>query len=138
LQGVAVTYVWRGAFENVEVNELHAEAFETRVFDATEWNWLDLVNRHSLGWVVARDDGRLVGFLNVVWDGIVHAWIQDTMVAARARGQRIGTELVAVARDQARAAGCEWLHVDFDDHLRSFYFDSCGFTPTTAGLIALQ
>jgi hypothetical protein len=37
----------------------------------------------------------------------------------------------------ARAAGCEWLHVDFDDHLRSFYFDACGFTPTNAGLIAL-
>ncbi|MDP9242624.1 MAG: hypothetical protein M3O84_05550 [Actinomycetota bacterium] len=34
-------------------------------------------------------------------------------------------------------AGCEWLHVDFDDHLRSFHFDACGFTPTNAGLIAL-
>jgi hypothetical protein len=32
----------------------------------------------------------------------------------------------------------EWLHVDFDDHLRSFYFDACGFTPSNAGLIALS
>ena len=37
----------------------------------------------------------------------------------------------------ARAAGCEWLHVDFDDHLRAFYFDACGFAPTNAGLIEL-
>ena len=31
--------------------------------------------------------------------------------------------------NEARAAGCEWLHVDFEDHLRPFYFGSCGFTP---------
>jgi len=38
---------------------------------------------------------------------------------------------------QARAARCEWLHVDFGEQLRSLYFDSCGFRPTQAGLIAL-
>jgi hypothetical protein len=32
------------------------------------------------------------------------------------------------------SGGCEWLHVDFDDDLRAFYFDACGFTPTNAGL----
>ena len=37
----------------------------------------------------------------------------------------------------AKAAGCEWLHVDFDDDLAPFYFDSCGFEPTRAGLIHL-
>jgi hypothetical protein len=25
----------------------------------------------------------------------------------------------------------------YGDHLRAFYFDACGFTPTNAGLIAL-
>jgi hypothetical protein len=38
---------------------------------------------------------------------------------------------------RARDAGCEWLHVDFEDHLRRFYFEACGFQPTNAGLIAL-
>ena len=52
--------------------------------------------------------------------------------------QDVGTGVVAVAREHAKAAGCEWLHVDFDDDLRSFYVDACGFTPTNAGLIALQ
>jgi GNAT superfamily N-acetyltransferase len=136
---MAITYEWRGEFDNVEVNALHAEAFETRLFDESEWNWKVLVEAHSLGWIVARnDDGTLVGFVNVLWDGLVHAWIQDTMVAISARGENVGTQLVAAARDGARDAGCEWLHVDFDDHLRPFYFDACGFTPTTAGLIALQ
>ncbi|MBI4935776.1 MAG: hypothetical protein HY828_17985 [Actinobacteria bacterium] len=32
----------------------------------------------------------------------------------------------------------EWLHVDFDDDLRPFYFDACGFRPTNAGLMELR
>jgi GNAT superfamily N-acetyltransferase len=135
---VTVGYEWRGGFGNAELNQLHAEAFDTRVFDETEWDWSAQVHRHSLGWVVARDGTRLVGFVNVPWDGLVHAWIQDTMVASSARHQGIATRLVAIARDAARDAGCEWLHVDFDDHLRAFYLDACGFTPTHAGLIALD
>ncbi len=135
---MAIEYEWRGDFGNVELNALHAEAFETRVFDESEWNWRELVDRHSLGWVVARDAGRLVGFVNVLWDGLVHAWIQDLMVAKAARNRGIGTGLVVAARDRARVVGCEWLHVDFDDDLRAFYLDACGFNPTNAGVISLR
>ena len=60
------------------------------------------------------------------------------MVADPAPARGVGTRLVAVATAGARDAGCEWLHVDFDDHLRGFYFDACGFTPTNGGLIALS
>jgi GNAT superfamily N-acetyltransferase len=135
---VSITVEWRGAVRSDELNALHAEAFETRVYDETEWDWADQLSGHSLGWVVARDGAALVGFVNVPWDGLVHAWIQDTMVATVARHGGVATRLVAVAREEAARAGCEWLHVDFDDHLRAFYFDACGFTPTNAGLIALQ
>ena len=134
---MTTTFSWRGAFTNAEINALHAEAFETKVFDESEWNWVELTRRHSLGWVVARQDDELVGFVNVLWDGLVHAWLQDTMVALRARGEGIGTGLVARARDGARAAGCEYLHVDFEDHLSGFYYGACGFTPAKAGLITL-
>jgi hypothetical protein len=67
-----VSYEWRGSFCNAEVNGLHAEAFETRLYTDDEWNWIDLVTKDSLGWIVARDDGCLVGFVNVVWDGFTH------------------------------------------------------------------
>ena len=133
---MTIAYEWRGRFENDEFHVLHAEAFETRVFDD---DWVALTVQHSLGWVTARDDtGALVGFVNVIWDGLVHAWLQDVMVAVAARGRGIATQLVAIVRDQAASAGCEWLHVDFDDDLRDFYFAACGFRPTNAGLIALQ
>ncbi|MDR2985772.1 MAG: GNAT family N-acetyltransferase, partial [Nocardiopsaceae bacterium] len=135
---VTTIFEWRGAFSNAEVNALHAQAFGTRVYDESEWDWVRLTQRHSLGWVVARQDGDLVGFVNVLWDGLVHAWLQDTMVATRSRGEGIGTGLVARAKNGAKAAGCEYLHVDFDEHLRPFYFDACGFTPTWAGLISLE
>jgi GNAT superfamily N-acetyltransferase len=135
---VDISYEWRGEFDNDAVNRLHAEAFETEVFCEEEWNWRALTSAHSLGWVTARDGTALVGFVNVLWDGLVHAWIQDTMVAASARRRGLGTALVEQARRAAREAGCEWLQVDFDDHLRGFYLDSCGFRPTSAGLIELQ
>ena len=135
---MAITYAWRGDFLSAETNALHADAFEHAVFDDEAWDWRAQVERHSLGWVTARDGTRLVGFVNVAWDGQVHAFVLDTMVAEAARRRGIGKDLVAVAVTHARAAGCEWLHVDFEDHLREFYVEACGFVPTNAGLIALS
>jgi ribosomal protein S18 acetylase RimI-like enzyme len=131
-----VVYVWRGRFDNAEVNALHAEAFDHRMLDE---DWSAQVHRHSLGWVCARRDSRLVGFVNVAWDGGVHAFILDVVVSGDARREGIGRGLVGAAVDGTRATGrCEWLHADFEDDLRPFYFDACGFTPTNAGLIALR
>ena len=134
---MTVTLLWRAAFTNAEVNALHAEAFQTQLYDESEWDWVELTGRHSLGWVVARDGDELVGFVNVLWDGLVHAWLQDTMVAASARGSGVGTALVDRARAGAKAAGCGYLHVDFDADLGAFYLGACGFRPTSAGLIEL-
>lgn len=130
-------FTWRGPFKNGEVNSLHAEAFKTRLFSDSEWDWETLVERHSLGWVVAREGDVLVGFVNVVWDGLTHAWIQDVMVASPASRHGTGAQLVAVTRDGARAAGCEFLHVDFEPHLYDFYIRACGFQPVPAGLMRL-
>jgi N-acetylglutamate synthase-like GNAT family acetyltransferase len=130
-----IDYSWRGTFTNAELNDLHAEGFGHRLLDV---DWQGQVSRHSLGWVVAREDGQLVGFVNVAWDGGVHAFLLDALVTARVGRRGVGTKLVAVASDGARAAGCEWLHVDFEDHLRPFYFGSCGFSPTNSGLQRLR
>lgn len=135
--GDNMTYEWRGAFSNHEIHALHAKAFETRLFDESEWDWVDQCHRYSLGWVVARHDGRFVGFANVLWDGLVHAFIEDVMVDATMRHRGVGVRIVHAARDGARTAGCEFLHVGFDDDLRPFYIDACGFNPTQGGLMEL-
>ena len=104
-----------------------------------EAGWWDQIRPYSLGWVTARlqGGGGLVGFVNVAWDGGDHAFLLDTKVAAEHQRQGIGTSLACHAAAHAKAAGCEWLHVDFEEHLAAFYFDACGFRPTTAGLIHL-
>ena len=138
MAGDDVTFTWRGDFTNPEVHALHAEAFETRLYDASEWDWVELCHRHSLGWVVARDGERLVGFLNVLWDGLVHAYLEDVMVAADARHTGIGVGLVHAARDGAREAGCDLLHVSFEERHAPFYLEACGFAPMAAGLMELR
>ena len=131
---MTITYEWRGDVDNSALNTLHAEGFDHPV---GQTDWRARLRRHSLGWVCAREDDRLVGFVNVAWDGGVHAFVLDTVVAQRDRSNGVGAALVKAAAEGCRAAGCEWLHVDFEEHLRSFYFDACGFRGTAAGLIAL-
>lgn len=128
-------FEWRGSFANYEVNELHAECFEHRFFDD---DWWKQVNTFSLGWVCMRVAGKLAGFVNVAWDGGVHAFLLDTMVTAAWRRRGYATRLVEEAVMHAKSSGCEWLHVDFDQELRDFYLDACKFVPTDAGLIRLR
>jgi hypothetical protein len=66
-----IDFEWLGDLIDLEIRELHAEAFETRVHIEADLNWRTLVNEHSLGWVVARNGRRLVGFANVPWDPII-------------------------------------------------------------------
>jgi GNAT superfamily N-acetyltransferase len=101
--------------------------------------WWDQVRPHSLGWVTARrPDGLLVGFVNVAWDGADHAFLVDTKTRRDFQRHGVGTAVVKLAAQRAKSAGCEWLHVDFRDELRAFYFDACGFvSPDAAGIMNL-
>ncbi|WP_342589783.1 GNAT family N-acetyltransferase [Brevibacterium permense] len=47
----------------------------------------------------------------------------------------IGRVLVLTLIDEAKAAGCEWVHVDYEPRLDAFYRDSSGFRRTEAGLL---
>jgi ribosomal protein S18 acetylase RimI-like enzyme len=127
----AVDVEWREGFTNDEVNALHAATFGN---DPVDDDWLAMTARHSAGWATARADGLLVGFVNVVWDGQAHAWLQDVIVAPTHQRRGIGSQLVAVAEHGAAQAGCEWLHVDFDREHTAFYVEACGFTSTPAGI----
>ncbi|MGW0929320.1 GNAT family N-acetyltransferase [Streptomyces sp. NPDC002644] len=127
-------YEWRGHVQDAELDALHAAAFGHPPGDG---GWEAQLNGHSLGWVCARDGGKLVGIVNVAWDGGTHAFLLDTAVTPERQGEGTGAALVRMAAREARAAGCRWLHVDFEESLRPFYVDACGFRPTAAGLLAL-
>jgi len=91
----------------------------------------------NLGHVCATLDGALVGFVNVAWDGGVHAFLLDPTVRSDFQRQGIGTRLVRHAIALARSKGVEWLHVDYESRLAGFYA-KCGFRTTKAGLINLK
>ncbi|MEO8758155.1 MAG: GNAT family N-acetyltransferase [Devosia sp.] len=80
---------------------------------------------------------RMIGFVNVAWDGGQHAFLLDTCVDPAMRRKGIATTLVQRAVHEARARGAEWLHVDFEPDLEAFY-RTCGFGSTAAGLIRLK
>jgi GNAT superfamily N-acetyltransferase len=130
-----VEYRWRGELadqELVALTESHG--------GNSAPGWWDQVRSHSLGWVSAHTaDGAAVGFVNVAWDGCDHAFVLDTKVRPDYQHRGIGTELVRQAALHAKDAGCEWIHVDFDDsdRLASFYLNACGFRPSSAGVIHL-
>jgi GNAT superfamily N-acetyltransferase len=130
---VEVRFAWRAEVtddELVTLTESHG--------GTSEVGWWNRVRRHSLGWVTARiDDGTLIGFVNVAWDGGDHAFLIDTKVHPDHQRRGIGTELVRIAARHAKDAGCEWMEVDFDERLASFYYAACGFVPTQAGLLHL-
>ncbi len=131
---------WRGEFTDQELDALHTAAFGGGEDpDRPPTPWRARLERHSLGWVCARPapDGPLLGFVNLAWDGGTHAFLLDTAVHPTAQRRGLGTRLVAAAAAGARTAGCTWLHVDYEPHLRAYYQDTCGFRPTDAGLLAL-
>lgn len=131
--GDDLVYSWRDSITDEEMVEL-VDSHRGR----SEAGWWDQVWPHSLGWLTARTtDCLLVGFVNVAWDGADHAFLIDTKTRGDWQHRGVGTEVVQRAARHAKAAGCEWLHVDFEPDLAPFYFDACGFGLTDAGLIHL-
>jgi ribosomal protein S18 acetylase RimI-like enzyme len=97
---------------------------------------LAFILTRSLVHAGAYDGHRLVGYVNVAWDGGVHGFLLDTTVHPEFQRRGIASELVRQAAVAARERGASWLHVDYEPHLEAFYA-ACGFRPTAAGLIRL-
>jgi len=95
------------------------------------------VHARSLAYVCAYESGRLVGYVNLAWDGRFHAFLLDTTVHPDHRRRGIGRLLVARAADVARDADVAWIHVDNEPRWDAFY-RACGFSPTAAGLLRLR
>jgi GNAT superfamily N-acetyltransferase len=127
-------YLWRG-----DISDEDLVALTDSYGGKSEAGWWNRIRPYSFGWATARArDGAAVGFVNVAWDGGDHAFLLDPKVRADHQRRGIGTELVRLATRYAKRAGCEWLHVDFAEHLAPFYFVACDFRETRAGLIHLH
>ena len=126
-----ITYVVDPFPTDKQLRELWLSAWGT----AGPATFRNILSR-SLAHIGAYDDGVLLGFGNLAWDGGAHAFILDTCVHRDWRRQGIGTGLVAAAIAAARGREIEWLHVDFEEHLLEFY-RGCGFRDSRAGVLRL-
>jgi ribosomal protein S18 acetylase RimI-like enzyme len=130
-----IAFVSRFPVDDLLLSALHARAFEEDTEAVTPW--AARLERHALTWIGGFDAERLVGFVQVCWDGGEHAFLLDTAVHPEWQHRGVGAGLVAAAVADTAAAGCTWLHVDFEDHLTAFYLDRCGFRRTAAGVLRL-
>jgi ribosomal protein S18 acetylase RimI-like enzyme len=121
--------------DDAELSSLHHRAFGGE-YEATPWR--ARLDAHSKSWVGAFVSDQLCGFVHAVWDGGRHAFLLDTVVDPALQRRGIGTALVARIVTDLRGSGIEWVHVDYEPHLREFYSAGCGFRETTAGLLRLE
>ena len=61
----------------------------------------------------------VVGFVNVLWDGLVHAYLEDVMVAAEARNRGVGVEGPATPPRMAPELRDASSSMSFDEELRT-------------------
>ncbi|MBV8086344.1 MAG: GNAT family N-acetyltransferase [Chloroflexi bacterium] len=122
-----ITYAQRAPVSDADLQSLGKQP----------WPRLPQVLARSFTWITAHDGERLVGFVNVAWDGGVHFFLLDTIVRADCRHRGIGSQLVREAIKACRGQG-DWLHVDSDQALMREFYNPCGFEPTPAGLVSLR
>jgi ribosomal protein S18 acetylase RimI-like enzyme len=118
---------------NDEHNQLRLRAWGRE----NGFDWSPVLAR-SLGWITAHAEDRLIGFVNVAWDGGAHMFLLDTTVDPAFQRRGIGSELVRRALEIGAEAGGAWMHVDSDEVLMRDFYGHCGFMPTPAGLANLQ
>ncbi len=114
-----------------QLNELFSAAWPDHVPGAH-----GRILAQSLAYCAVFEGTALIGYVNVAWDGGVHAFLLDPTVHPKWRRQGIGLALVRAAVVAATERGAEWLHVDYEPYLKPFYA-AAGFRPTEAGLIRL-
>jgi GNAT superfamily N-acetyltransferase len=125
-------YLIDPVISNNELNELFALSWESHAdmdFEA--------IHLHSLTYVICYNKDKLIGYINVAWNGCTHAFLLNTTVHPDWRHKGIGRALVEKAAAIAKDKGVHWLHVDYEPHLGKFYKD-CGFNHTEAGLMFLR
>ncbi len=81
------------------------------------------------------EDGKLIGYLNVVSNKVTDAYIQDVMIAPGFQGKGIGTELMKRAILRIKGMDIYMISVIYaDERLRRFY-EKFGFCTMLCGQV---
>lgn len=119
-----------GPVEPVEIEALRAAVG----WDAGEGRYAEILKRHFTYYTVRAEDGRLIGYVSILSDGIADAFLLDLMVHPDFQGRQIGRRLVKRGIRDMKEAGIQCVQVTYDERLRGFYA-SCGFHLFGGGVI---
>lgn len=84
--------------------------------------------------VCCFDAKRLVGYADVVSDGIDDAYIRDLIVHPAYQRSGIGSRLLAMIAERIKSDGIKMVHAFFDPSLKTFY-TKAHFTILLGGVI---
>ena len=102
MSSLMLRYCLKSPLTNEALNALFAASWpEHRLRD-----FQPILSR-SLVFISAFQAEQLAGFVNMAWDGSVHAFLLDTTVHTDVRKQGVGSELVRNAVETAREHGIE-------------------------------
>lgn len=89
------------------------------------WNSMEECYKTSLNksyfYICCYEENKLIGFLDVVSNGVTDAYIQDLMVNPKYQGNGIGTHLMNEAIKKLKEDTIYMISVIFDEALLSFY-----------------
>ena len=88
----------------------------------------------SYFWAGAFAGELLVGYIEVVSDGVDDAYIRNLMVHPRCRHRGLGLKLLGVAADRIKTDGIRMINVLFEPALADFY-RKAGFKIICGGLM---
>ena len=117
--------------DNESLNRLFSTSWEN--FNHRSFKYL----KTSLFYICCYYGNELIGFVNTVTDGYLHAFVLDVTVNPSFRRKGIGTALVQKAILECKTKEIEWIHVDYEAHLEGFY-SKCGFKNTKSGIIKIK
>ena len=92
------------------------------------------VLRRLFTYFTARYEGRLVGFVDVLSDGIADAYLQDLMVHPDFQRKGVGTQLVKSAIWYLQSINIKAIQTNFNPGLEEFY-KKFGFHIYQAGIL---
>ena len=82
--------------------------------------------------IAVYDDGRLIGYIDCVSNGVTDAYIQDLMVHPDHQGKGVGTELMNRMITRLKEQRIFMISVIYDEALKAFY-ERFGFRQLLCG-----
>ncbi len=119
-----------GRVDPKEIEDLRAAVG----WDRCEGTYSSILKRHYAYYTVRAEDGRLIGYMSVLSDGVSDAFLLDLIVHPSFQGKDIGMRLVKRGIQDMKDAGVRCVQVTFDENLKGFY-ERCGFHIFGGGIV---